>query len=53
MNGILYQVWIEDNDSITAKLNVMDSHNIAGVAEWKMGFEDSSVWDIIAQYLGQ
>jgi len=53
MNGILYQVWVEDNESITAKLNVMDSHNIAGVAEWKLGFEDSSVWDIIAQYQGQ
>lgn len=53
MNGIIYQVWIEDNDSIAAKLNVMDNHNLAGVAEWKLGFEDKSVWDVIESYLNK
>ena len=27
MNGVLYQVWLEENESIAAKLSVMDSHN--------------------------
>lgn len=45
-----YQVWLEDKDSIQAKLNVMKQNNIAGVAEWKLGLEDSSVWDEIAAY---
>ena len=53
MNGIDYQVWLEDNESIAAKLSVMDSHNLAGVAEWKLGFENSSVWDVIAAYLAK
>ena len=53
MDGTLYQVWIEDNQSLAAKLSVMDSHNLAGVAEWKLGFEDSSVWDVIGAYLNQ
>jgi len=53
MNGIIYQVWLEDNESIAAKLSVMDSHNLAGVAEWKLGFENSSVWDVIATYVAQ
>lgn len=51
MNGVLYQVWVEDNESIAAKLNVMDSHNLGGVAAWKLGFENKSVWDVIAGYL--
>jgi len=51
MSGILYQVWVEDNESIAAKLNVMDSHNLAGVAEWQLGLEDKSVWDVIERYL--
>ncbi|MCR4750087.1 MAG: chitinase [Lachnospiraceae bacterium] len=53
MDGIDYQVWLEDNESIAAKLSVMDSHNLAGVAEWKLGFENSSVWDVIAAYLAK
>lgn len=53
MNGIIYQVWIEDNESIAAKLNVMDSHNLAGVAEWQLGFEDKSVWDVIEGYINK
>lgn len=53
MNGIIYQVWIEDNESIAAKLNVMDSHNLAGVAEWQLGFEDKSVWDVIESYINK
>lgn len=53
MNGVLYQVWLEDNESIAAKLSVMDSHNLAGVAEWKLGFENPSVWDVITGYLNK
>ena len=53
MNGVLYQVWLEENESIAAKLSVMDSHNLAGVAEWKLGFENSSVWDIIQTYVNK
>lgn len=47
----LYQVWLEDKDSIQAKLSVMKSNGIAGVAEWKLGLEDASVWDEIASYV--
>lgn len=53
MGGTIYQVWIEDNESIAAKLNVMDSHNLAGVAEWQLGFEDKSVWDVIEAYINK
>ncbi len=53
MNGVTYQIWMEDNESIAAKLSVMDSHNLAGVAEWKLGFENKSVWDVILSYLNK
>lgn len=51
MNNTLYQIWLEDNESIKAKLSVMSAHNCAGVAEWKLGLEESSVWDVILEYL--
>lgn len=48
-----YQVWLEDEQSIEVKLNIMQKYNIAGVAEWKLGFEKASVWDVIGNYLNQ
>ena len=48
-----YQIWLEDADSIEAKLGVMASNNLAGVAEWRLGFETADVWDKIAAYVGK
>lgn len=48
-----YQVWLEDADSIRVKLNVMSKYEIAGVAEWKLGFEVDSIWDVIEEFLNQ
>lgn len=49
--GTFYQVWLEDEQSIEAKLNIMKKYNIAGVAAWKLGFEKASIWDVIGNYL--
>lgn len=51
MNGILYQIWLEDSESIKTKLSVMSANNLAGVAEWKLGFEPSDIWNDIANYI--
>ncbi|MCM1123164.1 MAG: glycosyl hydrolase family 18 protein [Eubacterium sp.] len=48
-----YQVWLEDADSIRVKLNIMSKYGIAGVAEWKLGFEVASIWDVIEEYMSQ
>jgi len=47
----LYQVWMEDADSMTVRLNVMKTYELAGIASWKVGQETSDIWDIIAQYM--
>ncbi len=52
-DGSLFQVWLEDSDSIRVKLNIMNKYGIAGVAEWKLGFEVDSVWDVIEEYMNQ
>lgn len=51
MNGVLYQVWMEDAQSIETKLNIMDKYGIAGVAEWQLGLEDKSIWNTIDAYM--
>ncbi len=46
-----YQVWLEDEQSIEAKLNIMQKYEIGGVAAWRLGFEKASIWGIIRGYL--
>lgn len=46
-----YQVWLEDEQSIGAKLNIMEKYNVGGVAAWRLGFEKPSIWDVIADYV--
>lgn len=52
-DGSLFQVWLEDSDSIRVKLNIMEKYSIAGVAEWKLGFEVDSIWDVIEEYMNK
>ncbi len=49
-NGVTYQVWFEDEESIGAKLNAMNSRNIGGVAVWRLGYGTSSVWNLVKLY---
>ena len=46
-----YKMWAEDADSIKVKLNVMAVNNLAGVAEWRLGYETKDIWDVILEYL--
>ncbi len=49
--GSIYQIWMEDAASIEAKLKVMDSFGLAGGSFWKLGLEQSAVWDTIIKYI--
>ena len=46
----LYQVWLENYDSVKVKLDVMKTYDLAGVAEWKLGLETPDIWDLITAY---
>ncbi len=52
-DGTLYQVWLEDEESIRVKLNIMEKYGIGGVASWRLGFEKAVIWDEIENYLNQ
>lgn len=51
MGGILYQVWLEDAQSIETKLTVMKNNGLGGVAAWKLGFEDKAIWDVLDAFV--
>ena len=50
-DGCTYQIWIEDSQSIAAKVQLVQKYNLAGVAAWKLGFENSSIWQVITDNL--
>ncbi|MGN0351608.1 MAG: glycosyl hydrolase family 18 protein [Roseburia sp.] len=49
--GSIYKIWVEDATSIEEKLKVMDENKLAGAAFWKLGLEDSTIWDTILKYI--
>ena len=46
-----YQLWLEDAQSIAEKVKLIPKYNLAGVAQWKLGFENSSIWQTISDNL--
>jgi len=50
-DGATYRMWQEEDKSIEEKMKVIYNADIAGVAEWKLGLEKESVWNVIERYL--
>ena len=49
--GSTFQIWLEESESIAEKVKLVGKYNLAGVAAWKLGFENSSVWQAISSNL--
>lgn len=49
--GASYQIWLEDAQSIAAKVKLVPKYELAGVAAWKLGFENSGIWQVITDNL--
>lgn len=45
-----YQIWVEDEESIKVKLNVMSAKKIGGVAVWRLGYGTSGAWDLVKAF---
>ena len=46
------QIWIEDIDSLKAKVSLINENNLAGVASWQKGMETEEVWQMLKEELG-
>ena len=44
-------MWIEDGDSIKAKVSLVTEHELGGTACWRKDMETSNVWTIIKEEL--
>ncbi len=51
-NGNKKQIWIEDLDSLKAKISLIQENNLAGIASWQKGMESDEVWRMFQEELG-
>lgn len=52
VDGRRYQIWLEDETSITARMEMIQEYDLAGVASWSIGWESGpEIWRIIASYI--
>jgi spore germination protein YaaH len=47
---VLWRVWLEDENSINAKMQIFESNNLAGIASWRRGFENEATWETIGRF---
>ena len=51
-DGVFNQIWVEDIESLSVKLNVMNAQKIGGVAVWRLGYGNNAAWELIQKYAG-
>ena len=47
------QIWVEDIDSLKAKVSLIKEHNLAGVGSWEKDMESEEVWEILKDELNK
>ncbi len=49
--GIVKRIWIEDDESMQARLQLINKYNLAGIASWRRGFEKETFWTLVRENL--
>jgi len=50
LDNSVVKIWLEEDHSLEEKMKLIQHYELAGVAEWKLGLENKSVWSVIAKY---
>ncbi len=51
-DGNKKQIWIEDIDSLKAKISLVKENNLAGIGSWQKDMETDDVWEMLKMELG-
>lgn len=52
-DGATYKMWIEDEESIKAKVSLVNKYNLAGTAAWAKDREKEEIWTVIKEELNK
>ena len=50
--GVRHEVYLENNKSLAVKLDYAKKHQLHGVAIWRLGMEDPTMWDSVMKTFG-
>ena len=51
-DGNFYEIWLQDATAVEEEMKLIKEFDLAGVAEWKIGFESGTdIWNTISYYL--
>lgn len=45
--NLKHEIWLENEKSMTWRIELAKKYNLAGVAAWQMGYEKKSIWNVI------
>lgn len=45
----IYKVWLEDYDSISKRIALMNKYDLAGYGAWRLGYETPDIWEILSK----
>lgn len=51
-DGVTNKIWVEDEESIKAKLSLISEYKLAGAAYWEKDREPDTLWNVISEALG-
>lgn len=46
-DGWRHRLWIEDADSMKARVDLVAKYGLVGIAAWRRGFEDPVIWETV------
>ena len=50
--AVILQIWLQDATAVEEEMKLIKEFDLAGVAEWKIGFESGTdIWNTISSYL--
>ena len=48
-DGVLCEIWMEEEESLARKARLVSRYGLGGIAAWVLGFERSSVWEVLSK----
>lgn len=53
VDGVIHNVWFENSQSLSYKLDLVNSYNLSGISIWRLGLENSDYWTSIKSKLNK
>ncbi|MGE5677849.1 MAG: S-layer homology domain-containing protein [Pseudomonadota bacterium] len=47
--GATYKVWLEDENSMRLRAELVNKYRLGGIASWKYGLEKPGIWSVISE----